>query len=99
MLYPQHFAPPTLVNAHVWYWPALRAVTPLVMPLTSTGVMRLFVVPSPSSATTLLPQHLTPPLVVSAHVWSPPALTAATPLVMPLTSTGVERLVVVASPS
>jgi hypothetical protein len=47
----------------------------------------------------LEPQHTTPPLVVTAHVWLGPAAIAATPLSSPLTATGVNRLVVVPSPS
>ena len=45
------------------------------------------------------PQHLTPPAAVRAQVWLPPAAMAATPLDSPETSTGVQRLVVVPSPS
>ena len=37
------------------------------------------VVPSPSWPLKLLPQHLTPPPLVKAHVWSPEALIATTP--------------------
>jgi len=55
------------------------------------------VVPLPSSPEKLSPQHLTAPALVSAHVWKPPALIALTPPVRPLTSTGVELLVVVPS--
>src|SRR5207237_1185347 len=75
------------------------AATPLASPETSTGVWRSVVVPSPSWPQSLLPQHLTPPALVRAQVWSPPAAIAATPLASPETSTGVWRLVVVPSPS
>src|SRR5947208_1826699 len=47
----------------------------------------------------LSPQHLTPPALVSAQVWSPPAEIAATPPARPETSTGRWRSVVVPSPS
>ncbi len=47
----------------------------------------------------LAPQHLTPPEVVSAHVWSAPAEIAATPLVNPITSTGTQLVVEVPLPS
>ena len=53
------------------------------------------------------PQHFTPPLAVSAQVWSRepsegssmPVAIATTPLVSPETSTGVRRFAVVPSPS
>src|SRR5438094_10599196 len=60
------------------------AVMPLASPETSTGVNRALVVPSPSSPSWLYPQHLTPPALVSAQVWEPPAAAmAVTPLVRP----------------
>ena len=54
-------------------------------PDTSTGVVRSVVVPSPSCPKLFRPQHLTPPVSVSAHVWEPPAAIAATPLASPET--------------
>src|SRR5262245_51662555 len=92
--------PPVVVNAQVWLPPGAdaTATTPLVRPLTSTGVSRSVVVPSPSCPRLLLPQHLTPPALVSAQLYPPPAVTAATPLVRPVTSTGVSRSIVVPSP-
>ena len=62
---------------------------PLASPVTSTGVSRSVVDPSPNSPTPLLPQHLTPPVVVRAQVWRFPAAMAAAPLLRPVTSTGV----------
>jgi hypothetical protein len=53
--------------------PAEIEATPEVRPATFTGVRLLVVVPSPSCPAELLPQHLTPPEVVSAHVWLSPA--------------------------
>jgi hypothetical protein len=47
-LYPQHFTLPELVRAQVWLNPVVMAVTSLVSPLTSTGVLRSVVVPSPN---------------------------------------------------
>ena len=58
------------------------------------------VVPSPSRPLPLLPQHFTVPSVSRAHEWepaSPPAMLVG--FVMPDTSTGVVRSVVVPSPS
>ena len=88
---PQHFRPPLLERAHIWRLPAATAVMPLDRPTTSTGVKRFVVVPSPSAPSMFRPQHLTAPLVVSAQVCDHPATTATTPLVRPLTSTGVGR--------
>ena len=70
-LYPQHLTPPLIVSAQMWCQPAAMAVTPELKPTTSTGVVQLVVVPSPSAPESLNPQHLTPPL--SAHVWYTPA--------------------------
>src|SRR5438093_1509212 len=75
------------------------AETPLASPETSTGVERLVCVPSPSWRKELAPQHLTPPALVSAQVRYPAAAMAETPLARPTTSTGIERLVAVPSPS
>jgi hypothetical protein len=72
-LLPQHFTPPALVSAQVWPPPAVIAVTPLARPVTSTGVLLSVVVPLPSWPAPLAPQHLTPPPLVSAHVWLEPA--------------------------
>ena len=83
----------------MWYGPAATAATPLVNPLTATGVSRFAVVPSPSWPRLFNPQHCTTPLLVSAQVWLPPAATATTPLASPLTVTGVNRGVVVPSPN
>src|SRR5262249_42867022 len=68
-------------------------------PITSTGVRRSVVVPSPSWPNSLSPQHLTVLALVSAHVWKLPAAIAATPLPRPTTATGIERSVLVPSPS
>ena len=63
------------------------------------GTNRASVVPSPSWPEVLLPQQRTPPPVVKAQVFSPPAARAATPPDRPLTSVGTLRLVVVPSPN
>src|SRR5262245_8392011 len=101
MLRPQHFAPLLLVTAHECAVPAPIAVTPALNPLTATGVTLGVVVPSPSWPAELLPQHFTPPVVVSAHVCDPrlPLVSAVTPLASPVTSVAVKRAVVVPSPS
>ena len=98
-LNPQHLTPPAVVRAQMWLPLAETAATPEVRPVTSTGVLRCVFVPSPSWPVLLSPQHFTPPAVVRAQVWSPPAETAATPEVRPVTSTGVLRCVFVPSPS
>ena len=70
----------------------------VVMPETSTGVVREKAVPSPSRPYSLEPQHFTLPSVSMAHEWeSPRAMLVA--VVMPETSTGVVLSVVVPSPS
>src|SRR3990172_345410 len=66
---------------------------------TSTAVVLPVVVPSPNWPPELAPQHLTPPVMVSAQLWVNPAAVAATSLLRPDTSTGVVRFVVVPSPS
>lgn len=82
-----------MVSAQVENPPAAMAVTPLVRPVTSTGVgfgtdwAKLVV--TPSCPLVLSPQHLTPPATVRAQVWLSPIAMAATPLVKPVTSTGV----------
>jgi hypothetical protein len=75
------------------------AVTPLDNPETLTGNPEFVVVLSPNWPFELLPQHFTPPLVVSAQECEPPDETADTPLVNPETSTGVLRFVKELSPS
>ena len=87
---PQHFTAPVDVRAHECEPPDETADTPLVNPVTFTGVLRFDNVPSPSWPPELSPQHFTPPLVVSAHECEFPDDTAATPLVSPVTSTGVD---------
>lgn len=72
---------------------------PLDKPITSAGLDLFVVVPSPSWPVLLLPQHLTAPVFVTAHVRAYPNATLTTPVDNPTTSTGVSRLVVVPSPS
>jgi hypothetical protein len=68
---------------------AAKALTPLVRPLTPTGVMLFTIVSSPSWPKLFSPQHLASPLMVAAQVCvSPPAI-AKTPPVHPLKFTGV----------
>ncbi len=54
------------------------------------------VCPVPSCPYSLLPQHRTPPLAVSAHVWLYPAAISTTPII---TGVGTRRVFVVLSPS
>src|ERR1051325_5307221 len=77
-LYPQHLTPPGLVRAHAWLAPALMAPAALVNPLTSTGVWLSVFEPVPSSPLAFPPQHLAPPLLVSAQEPNKPALMAPT---------------------
>ncbi len=98
-LRPQHLTPPPTVSEQVCPPPAAMACMPLARPTTSTGVLRLVVVPSPNWPDPLPPQHLTPPPMVSAQVCPSPAAMACMPLARPTTSTGVSRLVVLPSPN
>src|SRR5579862_2626245 len=72
--------------------------TPHGKSCTGMGVGLSLVVPSPSSKSLSSPQHVTPPPVSAAQVCVVPAESHAT-LERPATATGVERLVVVPSPS
>lgn len=75
---PQHLTPPAVVRTHVFCVPAETDATPLVRPGTSNGLLLFVVVPLPNWPKPLAPQHLTPPVLVRAQVWSKPAETAAT---------------------
>jgi hypothetical protein len=75
------------------------ALTLVASPATSTGTMLIDAVAAPSAPKLPLPQHLTPPPLVSAQPWPPPAEIAVTPLVRPETPTGMLLLVVVSFPS
>ena len=85
---PQHLTFPPRKSAQEWRSPAAIALTPLLRPATSTGVLLLIFEPLPSCPPELFPQHLTPPPLVSAQVCPPPAETALTPLLSPTTSIG-----------
>src|SRR3990170_109953 len=74
-------------------------MAPLSRPVTSTGAPLSVVEPFPSSPRSLLPQHLTPPPLVSAQVWRLSAEIALTPLARPETSTRKRLSVIVALPS
>ena len=73
---PQHLTPPAFVSAQVCVSPAAIAFTPLVNPVTLTGVSRCVCVLSPSCPAELSPQHLTPPPVVNAQEWLAPVAIA-----------------------
>jgi hypothetical protein len=85
------------VVTETWPVPLIDFAAPseLLMPemvgpkKTSTGVVLVMSVPSPSCPFLFRPQHFAPPAVVRAHVSSNPAEIAETPLVSPVTSTGV----------
>ena len=79
--------------------PAETEVAPLPRPTTSTGVRLFALLALPSWPFMFRPQHFTAPAVVTAHVCVPPAETMATPLVSPVTSTGVALFAVVPLPS
>jgi hypothetical protein len=68
MFHPQHFAPPAVICAQLWYLPPVTELAPDVRPTTSTGKKRSAVVPSPTWPKSLRPQHFTPPLDVTAQV-------------------------------
>src|SRR5262245_57131289 len=72
---------------------------PELNPTTSTGAEGWAVLPSPSWPSSLAPQHLTPPAVVSAHVWARPAAIAIAVVPRPPTSTGTGLSVVPPLPS
>src|SRR5689334_22940591 len=74
-------------------------MTPLSKPTTFIGTFCGVVSPVPSWPSVFLPQHCTPPAVVTAQVCHDPALICATPLFSPTTSTGAARAVVLPSPS
>jgi hypothetical protein len=88
--------PPPPVSAQGTAVPTETEVTPLVRPVTCTGVAELVVVmdPFPSSPMLLSPQHMTAPLAVSAHAELLPTETEVMPLVRPVTGTGTKLLVV-----
>ena len=90
---PPHLTPPFVVSAQVCSVPVLTAATPLVNPLTFTGVLRLLLVPSPNWPRAFPPQHLTPPLLGSAQGGLLLSLTAPPPLFSPITSTLTNLLV------
>ncbi len=67
----------------------VASTTALLMPTTLTGVALDAVVPSPSWPEELLPQHLTPPVFVSAHVCVAAPAIWVTSLVLGITTGGV----------
>ena len=68
--------------------PADSPITPLLNPLTSTGVLRLVLVPSPSSPNHFNPQHFIPP-ESNAQVWKLTCSQPNHPAANPITFTGV----------
>src|SRR4051812_49631700 len=88
------------MRAQVAPSPADIDATPVPISAPSCGTERFTVVPSPSCPHWLYPQHLMPPVVINAHAYPAPALTAATPESRPVTSTGTaESVNVVPLPS
>src|SRR4029450_5281612 len=98
-LFPQHLTPPWLVSAQELPPPVEIAVTPPERPETSTGLLRITVVPSPTWPLKLAPQHLAEAAVVTAHVTALAAEIAAAPLPRPATARGPWRSVHVPSPT
>ena len=99
-LEPQHFTPPLVVKAQLWYPPAATVTRPLVKPLTSTGTQLSTVELFPSWPAKFEPQHLAPPLLVSAQVCAGlPAEIATTPLIRPVAAAGTGLPVVVPLPN
>ena len=85
LLSPQHFAVPSVSTAHEWSVPAITLVV-VVMPETSTGVVRSVVVPSPSWPLSFSHQHFTLPSVSKAQEWVIP-VSILVAVVMPDTVT------------
>ena len=79
--------------------PAETIATPLARPATSTGIELFAMLALPSWPLRLRPQHFRPPAVVTAQVCEAPAEIEATPLVRPVTSTGVGLFAVLPLPS
>ena len=76
------------------------APTPLVSPLTCTGVLLSVRAALPSCPSLLNPQHLAAPVTRRAQACEPlPVLMATTPLVSPLTCVGVDFPTMVPSPT
>jgi hypothetical protein len=96
---PQHLTPPPVVSAQECPTPAATAATALDRPDTAPGVRPSVVVPFPNCPFELAPQQSAAPPVVTAQTWLAPALTDATPLVRPVTATGVTRVTVDPSPT
>src|SRR3990172_4144430 len=69
---PQHFTPPSVVTTHVLKLPTAIAATSPSSTTASTGVVlgveKLATVLLPSWPRLFVPQHLTPPALVRAHV-------------------------------
>ena len=66
---------------------------------TLTGLLEEMAELLPNWPLELYPQHVAPPVVVTAHAWAMPAEMEATPLPRPYTGTGTWDWVTVPSPS
>ncbi|CCI53216.1 hypothetical protein BN13_310004 [Nostocoides jenkinsii Ben 74] len=84
---PQHLAARAEVRVQAWFSPAVNWTAPPA-PDTTLGVTAY-----------RKPQHLTALVGVTAQLKAPPAVIAFAPDVRPTTWTGVERLILVPSPS
>jgi len=80
MLNPQHFTVPSESSAQVWLLPAETATACSDAASASTGMWLEEPVPSPSSPLKPEPQHLTAPVVMTAHECPPPAVIDAAPV-------------------
>src|SRR2546428_667040 len=75
---PQHFTVASDSRAHVWVPPPEAIAVAPVRLLTATGAFESVFVPSPSSPTSLCPQHFAVASESSAHVCpKPPAIAVA----------------------
>jgi hypothetical protein len=68
--FPQHLTAPVESNAQVWNPPAVMTLTPPDKPVTSVGVVRFVVVPSPTLPSPFFPQHFAAPVESNAQVCS-----------------------------
>ncbi len=89
------------VNAKLWSpWAAMAVMVTPTGRLTSTGVLRSMMVPSPSWPPKLEPHARMVPVDVNARLWLlPPAMAVTSAPTGRPTSTGVLRSVMVPSPN
>src|SRR5664280_1900924 len=96
---PQHQAAPALVSPQVCQRPDVIEANVTPPCCTATGTCSSVVVLSPSWPFAFQPQHQAAPALVSPQLSSPPAVIEVNVTPPCCTATGVERSVVVLSPS